>query len=282
MKNFLLLLAGALFIGLLSFVCFSNKLEPITKDLITRTSEKLNKNGLYGLDVDIVGKDYKTKLFTRISGSVVSEEEKKKAISIAKSIYGVFGVEDNITVVKAQIIKKKTVFEPVEYNTTKKVVVNDLNEDKDSKKDDDIKLFKEDSILPDIEPLSKIESCQERLNKLLLQSKINFASSKTDIKKESYPLLEKIANIIKECRGDIKLITIEGYTDSSGSEKSNLLLSQDRAEAVKNYLVNKFGIDKHMLKAVGYGESKPIADNSSEEGKRKNRRIEFKLEGGSL
>jgi len=282
MRNFLLLLAGALLIGLVSFVCFVNKLEPITNDLISRTNKKLNENGLYGLDVDIVGKDYKTKLFTRISGSVVSEEEKEKALSIAKSIYGVFGVEDNITVVKAQIIKKKTVFEPVEDNTTKKVIVNDLNEDKNSKKDDDIKLFKEDSILPDIAPLSKIESCQERLNKLLSQSKINFASSKTDIKKESYPLLEKIANIIKECRGDIKLITIEGYTDSSGSEKSNLLLSQDRAEAVKNYLENKFGIDEHMLKAVGYGESKPIADNSSEEGKRKNRRIEFKLEGGAI
>jgi outer membrane protein OmpA-like peptidoglycan-associated protein len=208
----------------------------------------------------------------------MSEREKEKALKIAKSVEGCYGVEDNITIEKAKIIAKKTVFEPVEDNltaketVTKSLVKNDEN---------DIDLLKEESILPNIAS-TEIKSCQKRLDKLLSESKINFISAKADIKKESFPLLEKMANIIKECRGSIKTITIEGHTDSSGIEKSNLLLSQDRAEAVKNYLVNKFDIDEHMLKAVGFGENKHIADNNTEEGKSENRRIEFKLEGGVI
>jgi hypothetical protein len=148
MKNFLLLPIGVLLIGLLSIVCFKNKLEPITNDLITKTSEKLNKNEIYGLGVSIVGKDFKTKLVTKISGIVMSKKEKEKALSIARSIDGVFDVEDDIKIEKAKILGTKMVFEPVENNlTNKKDVTDNLTKNENS---GNIKLFKEDSILPGI------------------------------------------------------------------------------------------------------------------------------------
>jgi OOP family OmpA-OmpF porin len=67
---------------------------------------------------------------------------------------------------------------------------------------------------------------------------------------------------------------IEGHTDNVGSYDHNMELSQRRAEAVMNYLVGKFGIDGSRLSAKGYGYTRPVADNATDEGKQKNRRIE--------
>jgi OOP family OmpA-OmpF porin len=69
-------------------------------------------------------------------------------------------------------------------------------------------------------------------------------------------------------------ITIQGYTDSVGKESTNLRLSQERAESVRNYFIGK-GIDPGRLKAVGFGELNPVASNNTKEGRAKNRRIEL-------
>lgn len=74
------------------------------------------------------------------------------------------------------------------------------------------------------------------------------------------------------------MIAISGYTDSDGSESYNKRLSTNRASAVRYYLISR-GVSSKKLKAVGYGESNPIADNSTKEGKAKNRRIEFNVKG---
>ena len=71
-------------------------------------------------------------------------------------------------------------------------------------------------------------------------------------------------------------IEIQGHTDNVGTEESNLKLSQDRADAVKKYLVNK-GIVSDRITSIGYGQSVPIADNNTEEGKAKNRRTSLKV-----
>jgi outer membrane protein OmpA-like peptidoglycan-associated protein len=72
-------------------------------------------------------------------------------------------------------------------------------------------------------------------------------------------------------------LTIEGFTDSTGGEAFNLLLSQRRADRVKKYLESK-GIARERIKAVGYGAARPISDNKSRQGKSLNRRVEFRLD----
>jgi hypothetical protein len=90
-----------------------------------------------------------------------------------------------------------------------------------------------------------------------------------DVNKE---LLDRAAKIINEVP-NMKL-TIIGHTDSQASDSYNVELSRDRAEAVKEYLVSQ-GVDASKLMTKGMGESEPIADNSTEQGRFRNRRIEF-------
>jgi outer membrane protein OmpA-like peptidoglycan-associated protein len=101
---------------------------------------------------------------------------------------------------------------------------------------------------------------------------INFDSGKSTIKKESIPIVEQIIEMMNQAK-DIKL-SVEGHTDSDGSNESNLKLSEARAKAVMEAIV-KGGIDTSRLSSAGFGEEKPIADNSTAEGKAKNRRVEL-------
>jgi OmpA-OmpF porin, OOP family len=101
---------------------------------------------------------------------------------------------------------------------------------------------------------------------------INFDSGKSTIKKESMPVVEQIIEMMK-LAPDIK-ISVEGHTDSDGSNESNLKLSEARAKAVVE-AITKGGIDAARLSSAGFGEEKPIADNSTAEGKAKNRRVEL-------
>ncbi len=101
---------------------------------------------------------------------------------------------------------------------------------------------------------------------------INFDSGKSTIKKESFPVVEQIIEMMK-LANEINL-SVEGHTDSDGSNESNLNLSEARAKAVVDAIVNA-GIKKSRLTSVGFGEEKPIADNNTEEGKSKNRRVEL-------
>jgi outer membrane protein OmpA-like peptidoglycan-associated protein len=99
-----------------------------------------------------------------------------------------------------------------------------------------------------------------------------FNSSKIE-SPASFSILAQIAKILNE--NHTWIIEIRGHTDSVGSEKYNLDLSQKRADAVKKFIVSKYGILAHRLIAVGFGETDPIADNGTSEGRARNRRVEF-------
>ncbi|MBI9069084.1 MAG: OmpA family protein [Salinivirgaceae bacterium] len=106
----------------------------------------------------------------------------------------------------------------------------------------------------------------------LILNNIFFETGKSTLLPESFAELDKIVEFLAE--GTVSLIEISGHTDSDGSDATNQKLSQSRAQSVVDYLVSK-NIDANRLKAVGYGEAKPIDTNQTTEGKTKNRRVEF-------
>ena len=101
---------------------------------------------------------------------------------------------------------------------------------------------------------------------------INFDIDKSTIKPESMGTLNMIVQIMKD-NPDIKF-DVEGYTDNSGDPTHNLTLSQNRADAVKAQLIS-MGVSSSRLTSKGFGETKPISDNNTPEGKANNRRVEF-------
>ncbi len=103
---------------------------------------------------------------------------------------------------------------------------------------------------------------------------ILFDSGKSSFKSQSYPVLQSINDILKEYPNSNFMI--EGHTDSDGSNALNQTLSENRAAAVRNYLVEK-GINTDRLKSTGFGETKPIASNKTAKGKAENRRVEVSL-----
>ena len=103
---------------------------------------------------------------------------------------------------------------------------------------------------------------------------VNFEFNKARLTPESYPILFYAVQNLNE-NPDTK-VEIQGHTDNIGSEQYNMKLSEERAQTVRDYLVAK-GIDPSRLTVKGYGESMPVADNSTPEGRSLNRRIEFKV-----
>ncbi len=104
---------------------------------------------------------------------------------------------------------------------------------------------------------------------------IFFDFSKSELKEESFSELDRLVDLIKA--SPEMEVEISGHTDNVGSDAQNKLLSETRAKAVKAYFVEK-GIDTKRLKTVGYGRTKPLASNDTEEGRQQNRRVEFTIE----
>lgn len=101
---------------------------------------------------------------------------------------------------------------------------------------------------------------------------VNFDFDKATLRQEDIAIIDKdVAGLDKW--GNVN-IEVAGHTDSRGSDQYNMRLSQQRAETVRNYLISK-GIAADRLTAKGYGESQPIADNATEEGRFRNRRVEL-------
>ena len=102
---------------------------------------------------------------------------------------------------------------------------------------------------------------------------INFDIGKATVKPESYPIIEQITNYLKE-HPQVKIV-IEGHTDNTGNDASNLALSDKRAMSIKAEIVNR-GIDPSRMETKGFGASKPVADNKTAAGRTQNRRVTIK------
>ena len=107
-----------------------------------------------------------------------------------------------------------------------------------------------------------------------IKDRLVFASGATNLQSDAFPTLDKITRFLKAHPRN--RLVVNGFTDSSGSAEFNARLSQQRAEAMRTYLVSQ-GIDPGRVSYQGMGESRPIASNQTEEGRAKNRRVEINV-----
>ena len=113
------------------------------------------------------------------------------------------------------------------------------------------------------------------LNDLFQLEPIQFDSGSSTVQAQSTATLDAAAELLTSVADGT--LTIEGHTDNQGGEATNQALSQARADAVLDYLVGA-GVDAERLSAIGFGETQPIADNTTAEGRQQNRRIEFRVD----
>jgi OOP family OmpA-OmpF porin len=173
----------------------------------------------------------------------------------------VAGWDEQKTVTSTQQVKKQ------EVKKQEKKIITDNKIEKDSDGD-----WVPDSVdkCPNTSPNLTVDhnGCP-----IITTLRLNFDFDKAFVKTIYYPELKKVAEILKN-NPNLK-IEVAGYTDNIGSNEYNLKLSQKRAEAVKNVLINKFGIDPNRIIAKGYGKSYPLVPNTTDTNRALNRRVEI-------
>ena len=137
----------------------------------------------------------------------------------------------------------------------------------------------DEAIPEDADPLQS-DGCPKRVyvsaEKIVITERVYFQSGRAVIKSESYSLLDDVAAVLNQAER-VKKVEIQGHTDSQGDDGFNMRLSQDRADAVRDYLVTKGNVAEGRLSAKGYGETLPVDTNRTSSGRQNNRRVEFKI-----
>jgi len=121
----------------------------------------------------------------------------------------------------------------------------------------------------------EIDKIAEPIESKIAFQSLEFENGKANILAEMHKDLDKIANFLID--HPMYKLKISGHTDSAGKEEANLRLSQARADAIKDYLTSKFPIDPERITAIGYGSSKPIVQEVTDDHKQLNRRVEFEI-----
>jgi len=132
-----------------------------------------------------------------------------------------------------------------------------------------------------MESLNKIAQVKEEARGMVitLSGQVLFVTGKSELLPAARDQLDQVAAALKD-QADVKPMVVEGYTDSVGSEATNLKLSKDRAEAVRVYLVSK-GVPADKITSVGKGKADPVASNDTPDGRANNRRVEIVVAGGA-
>lgn len=314
MKKWLLLLLGLILIVILSYFCFLTKTPTIQNDLVSKTQTQYKKQGIEGINIKNSGNNLNATRVLILTGTVLTGDEKNRAMNITKNIEGVTGV-DNQIVIKTEVIETPSPYKTLPINKERdeklkteeksnienKTIIEQVEEVKD------LSLLTQPISTESIEITTTVKeeiaisnnlkeeaeenrtiseerqenqtvaiSCQKQFKELLSENKINFIHNQTDIKSSSYALLEQLIETSKSCPN--AQIIIEGHTDSDGKRQYNQILSEKRANAVKSYLIEK-GISQNRLSTIGHGEIIPIATNNTSAGRKINRRIEFNIKG---
>jgi len=121
-----------------------------------------------------------------------------------------------------------------------------------------------------------VEEVAEPAEAVRVELDVKFDFDKASVKEESYGDIKNLADFMTQYPQTTTVV--EGHTDSVGSDAYNQTLSERRANAVRDVLVNQYGVGVDRVNAVGYGEARPVADNANADGRAVNRRVEAEVE----
>lgn len=265
----------------------------IMKNFLKVNSEtnKINLQGLQPITLGVLG--FLLASFCHaaepivISGTVADEQTKQEIIAKLKSIYGE-SVVDQIKVapVKTPPQWRQTVLSSIQpdlKNISKgKLDINGTNISLTGKVDSqNTKTFLSQQLTQDKPTIYKVQSQieisaseQKVIDQALGDRIVEFESGSAILTPTGQKILDEMALALNKVGN--KSVRIIGHTDSQGNATTNLGLSLQRANAVREYLVNK-GVNRSLLSTNGLGSTQPIAENNTEEGRRRNRRIEFEV-----
>lgn len=210
------------------------------------------------------------------------QEARPQAVAFIK---GDIKDDKGVPVTGAQVEIKNTKTKEKSYATVDSVTGQYMAAINLKRKDDLIITVKKDSVAFNSKIIStkelsynapqkeiKLEVSEAKAGKSFVINNIYYNTNSADLKLESRIVLESFANYLKE--NPEMNIEIQGHTDNVGKEKDNEALSSNRAHSVK-WMLEELGVDGKRITAKGYGSLKPIASNTTEEGRAKNRRTEF-------
>ena len=126
------------------------------------------------------------------------------------------------------------------------------------------------------EPMPEPVAVEEPMEQVRVELDVKFDFDKAQVKEESYGDIKNLADFMKQYPQTTTVV--EGHTDSVGTDAYNQNLSERRASAVREVLVNQYGVEAERVNAAGYGESRPVADNATDSGRAINRRVEAEVE----
>ena len=175
--------------------------------------------------------------------------------------------EEVVVVVQEEIVEEKPAPVPAPVPVPVKPVPAPVDTDKDGVVDAQDKC-------PSTDAAFKVDATGSPVmlsQTVEIKMNVKFPNNSSIVNRESYSEIQKVADFMKQFDGTS--VTVEGHSDSSGSDAYNKMLSQRRADSVRNVLINEFKVDADRVKAIGYGEERPIADNTTAEGRAANRRV---------
>ena len=229
-----------------------NKWDSIENDVVRLAQNAVASNGFDNKNISVTqrGRDLV------LTGNVVSQAQKEKLVSAVEAAADSGGrIAPRVVSYDGTIEAPVVVIPKVVVAATPEIVEQELVVE-----------------APVVVLSEESQACQQRLLDLMNTTNIYFATSKADIEIASFETLDEIANVLLQCPD--ANIEVAGHTDSAGEDAFNLTLSEKRAESVASYLRSQRSL-KNKIYAVGYGETMPIADNSTASGQAQNRRIQF-------
>lgn len=240
------LILGVIGLAFLYWFTKESKAEYIENDLNLKSNQLLEQKQVGGVIAEIDGRD------ATLKGTVVSEQRSIEIEKIIAELSGIRIIDNQLDIVIAKV-----------EAAPETEVISEVAPEPEP----------EIALAPESESVSQpeVEAVKELLHTLDL-SGITFLFDSNEITPKGKSILNEVVNVLSE-HPEFDVI-IEGHTDNVGDDDVNSELSQQRAQSVLTYLTNA-GIQAENLSAVGFGESQPIADNDSVEGRALNRRIEF-------